>query len=64
MQIWAESGKSALPICNYSQILYQFLTFTQNLKRSRIKLPADKFLLAEKIYIFSIVYLTGSGSIT
>ena len=35
MQIWAESGKSALPICNYSQILYQFLTFTQNLKWSR-----------------------------
>ena len=34
MQIWAESGKSALPICNYSQVLYQFLTFTQNLKRS------------------------------
>lgn len=30
MQIWAEAGKSALPICNYSQILYQFLTFTQN----------------------------------
>ena len=37
MQIWAESGKSALPICNYSQILYQFLTFTQNLKRSQEK---------------------------
>ena len=37
MQIWAESGKSALPICNYSQILYQFLTLTQNLKRSRQK---------------------------
>ena len=36
MQIWAESGKPALPICNYSQILYQFLTFTQNLKRSLI----------------------------
>ena len=36
MQIWAESGKSTLPICNYSQILYQFLTFTQNLKRSPI----------------------------
>ena len=35
MQIWAGSEKSALPICNYSQILYQFLTFTQNLKRSR-----------------------------
>lgn len=34
MQIWAETGKSALPIRNYSQILYQFLTFTQNLKRS------------------------------
>ena len=36
MQIWAESGKPALPICNYSQILYQFLAFTQNLKRSYI----------------------------
>ena len=36
MQIWAESGKSALLICNYSQILYQFLMFTQNLKRSRL----------------------------
>ena len=35
MQIRAEPRKSALPICNYSQILYQFLTFTQNLKRSR-----------------------------
>ena len=38
MQIWAESGKSALPICNYSQILYQFLTFTQNLKRSQFRI--------------------------
>ena len=28
--------KSALPICNYSQILYQFLTFTQNLKMLRL----------------------------
>lgn len=36
MQIWAETRKSALPIHNYSQILYQFLTFTQNLKRSRV----------------------------
>ena len=47
MQIWAESGKSALPICNYSQILYQFLTFTQNLKRSQYFLlggsPAFKY---------------------
>ena len=34
MQIRAEPKKSALPICNYSQILYQFLTFTQRLKRS------------------------------
>ena len=40
MQIWAESGKSALPICNYSQILYQFLTFTQNLKRSPGAVPS------------------------
>ena len=45
MQIWAESGKSALPICNYSQILYQFLTFTQNLKRSQAAGPAD-FLIS------------------
>jgi hypothetical protein len=35
MQIRAEPEKSALPIGNYSQILYQFLTFTQNLKQSR-----------------------------
>ena len=39
MQIWAETGKSALPIHNYSQILYQFLTFTQNLKWSRLAHP-------------------------
>ena len=38
MQIWAEPEKAALPICNYSQILYQFLTFTQNLKRSPFSL--------------------------
>ena len=44
MQIWAESGKSALPICNYSQILYQFLTFTQNLKRSLIELKSKAYL--------------------
>ena len=40
MQIWAESGKSAPPICNYSQILYQFLAFTQNLKRSQSCSPS------------------------
>ena len=34
MQMWAEPRKSALPIRNNSQILYQFLMFTQNLKRS------------------------------
>ena len=48
MQIWAESGKSALPICNYSQILYQFLTFTQNLKRSQVC-----YLFAFTMYIGS-----------
>ena len=47
MQIWAESGKSALPICNYSQILYQFLTFTQNLKRSLLNLMDDPILLMD-----------------
>ena len=51
MQIWAESGKSALPICNYSQILYQFLTFTQNLKRSQrltVELTFTRFFEAYK----------------
>ena len=49
MQIWAESGKSALPICNYSQILYQFLTFTQNLKRS-LEICIDLFEDCERNY--------------
>ena len=53
MQIWAESGKSALPICNYSQILYQFLTFTQNLKRS----PLTTSSLPK--YISNFPYFTG-----
>ena len=52
MQIWAESGKSALPICNYSQILYQFLTFTQNLKRSR---KGSVKRIAHKSFAISIV---------
>ncbi len=39
MQIRAEPEKSALPICNYSQILYQFFKFTQNLKQSQKFLP-------------------------
>ena len=50
MQIWAESGKSALPICNYSQILYQFLTFTQNLKRSQQVLIVQLILCSVFIY--------------
>ena len=54
MQIWAESGKSALPICNYSQILYQFLTFTQNLKRSRKKSSVRLFLIC----FFAFLLLT------
>ena len=55
MQIWAESGKSTLPICNYSQILYQFLTFTQNLKRSpskRYKSFYEPFcIIIRKLYV-------------
>ena len=57
MQIWAESGKSALPICNYSQILYQFLTFTQNLKRSLSKSNINSVLIlviVSKMYFHSI----------
>lgn len=57
MQIWAESGKSALPICNYSQILYQFLTFTQNLKRSLHNTPFD----IKTVTIRSRLLLTSSG---
>ena len=49
MQIWAEPRKSALPICNYSQILYQFLTFTQNLKRS----PPDYLMTYCKNFIMA-----------
>ena len=60
MQIWAESGKSALPICNYSQILYQFLTFTQNLKRSLFSsllcYPANKKIIRYAVY-FAPLYV-------
>ena len=52
MQIWAESGKSALPICNYSQILYQFLTFTQNLKRS----PTCKFCTRLSTFVMTFPF--------
>ena len=55
MQIWAESGKSALPICNYSQILYQFLTFTQNLKRSReIENSSSRGIFSYSIAAFNV----------
>ena len=65
MQIWAESGKSALPICNYSQILYQFLTFTQNLKRSpqfghfiNLTSPLHIFLLCNSEFWLQLIFLT------
>ena len=56
MQIWAESGKSALPICNYSQILYQFLTFTQNLKRSLSSRFSIKIFPTSDICVTFVVY--------
>ena len=56
MQIWAESGKSALPICNYSQILYQFLTFTQNLKRSH-SVISDIAILFHYVNFFNIYFI-------
>ena len=56
MQIRAEPEKSALPICNYSQILYQFLTFTQNLKRSLKKESnSAPILCINKAYSFENV---------
>ena len=54
MQIWAESGKSALPICNYSQILYQFLTFTQNLKRSLVLLKISRMIKSKCTFRFAV----------
>ena len=56
MQIWAESGKSALPICNYSQILYQFLMFTQNLKRSQYQLRFSQFSKLEITFCSYKIY--------
>ena len=61
MQIWAESGKSALPICNYSQILYQFLTFTQNLKRSRYLIRSISYTF-EKAAAKEYMFLSGCFS--
>ena len=57
MQIWAEPKKSALPICNYSQILYRFLTFTQNLKRSRVDNNIIYKINHIPIFIFKTLFL-------
>jgi hypothetical protein len=53
MQIRAEPEKTALPICNYSQILYQFLTFTQNLKRSPSLFNAYPLFLSHLIFYYN-----------
>ena len=58
MQIWAEPEKSALPICNYSQILYQFLTFTQNLKRSRMFSQSAYFYFSIRSLIIFCLFST------
>ena len=66
MQIWAEPKKSALPICNYSQILYRFLTFTQNLKRSLAPfcngVTKGYYFLASKASSSAIFFLAASNS--
>ena len=55
MQIRAEPEKSALPICIYSQILYQFLTFTQNLKRSH-PISDGKINVKPIIFFFLLLF--------
>ena len=60
MQIRAEPEKSALPICNYSQILYQFFKFTQNLKQSQKFLPiltCQKLRLSVCSFIYSFEFV-------
>ena len=59
MQIWVETGKSALPIYNYSQILYQFFTFTQNLKRSLSGILVGIFMNA-----INILYIEATGHLS
>ena len=61
MQIWAESGKSAPPICNYSQILYQFLAFTQNLKRSPAMIYGAVVLMVICLTVLSLQQLLDAG---
>ena len=61
MQIWAEPEKAALPICNYSQILYQFLTFRQNLKRSLVLLlqsffDCGKAFFTDNMFHFACIF--------
>ena len=46
-QTRAEPEKSALPICNYSQILCRFFEFTQNLRHSQT-FPFFLFILSIK----------------
>ena len=41
--------------CNYSQILYQFLTFTQNLKRSQISVKVQlKTVMQNRPYLLAL----------
>ena len=59
MQIWAEPEKAALPICNYSQILYRFLLFTQKLQRivfSTIPTYISKLYSTLVFYICLLIY--------
>ena len=70
MQIRAEPKKLAPPICKYSQILYQFLTFTQNLKQSLIFIRFVLLALAVSIisqfiytmHSFLLHMCSGSGT--
>ena len=62
MQIWAESGKSALPIVTIHKSYISFLTFTQNLKRSlkfciigiEVKLDAKKFVIKKEGFVMLV----------
>ena len=62
MQIWAETGKSALPIHNYSHILCQFFEFTQNLKRSLRKVTKLKTIFPTDDALFKMLYLAMMGA--
>lgn len=54
IQTRAEPENPALPICNYSYILYRFLEFTQNLKQSQFIMvqhlaPQQTVILASQL---------------